>query len=56
MNKKQLLTLREDIYLALHERKRLGEFDANSKTMIALLDGMLALVDHAIAKLPKEKK
>jgi len=48
MKRKDLIELYHQIEETHLERKRLGEFDANSKHMMVLLDGMLQLTSHAI--------
>lgn len=48
MKKKELIELYYQIEAAHDERKKLGEFDANSKHMMVLLDGLMKIVVHAI--------
>ncbi|HEY6019291.1 MAG TPA: hypothetical protein VIY48_05120 [Candidatus Paceibacterota bacterium] len=54
MKRKDLIELYHQIEETHLERKRLGEFDANSKHMMAILDGLLTLTQHAIESLPPE--
>src|SRR5882724_11439821 len=56
MNKKQLNELLKSTEDALSERRRLGEFDANSGHMILLLRNLCDLIDHTISQMPPEKK
>ena len=56
MNKKELRELLKSTEDALSERRRLGEFDANSGHMILLLRNLCDLIDHTISQMPPEKK
>jgi hypothetical protein len=48
MKKKELIELYYAVEEAHEERKRLGDFDANSKYMMILLDGLQKAIAHAI--------
>lgn len=48
MKQNELIDLFNSIEETLEERRRLGEFDANSKYVIFLLDNMKEVVAHAI--------
>jgi hypothetical protein len=56
MKRKDLIELYHSISDTHLERKKLGEFDANSKHMMVLLEGMLTLTEHAIEMTPPEAK
>ncbi len=56
MKRKDLIELYHTISDTHQERKRLGEFDVNSKHMMILLDGMLTLTEQAIDQCPPDKK
>jgi len=48
MKKKELIDLYYQIEEAYHERQKLGEFDANSKHIMVLLEGLMKTVIHSI--------
>ena len=54
MDKKQLMKFREEIEIALAERKALGDYDANSKYINFLLQLMADLTDHSISQYQKK--
>ena len=62
MTQNELIDLYHSIEETLEERRKLGEFDANSKYMITLLEGLLSAVEAVIvlnkrvSKLEREKK
>jgi len=57
MNRKHLLALRSDIEAAIAERRALGEYNADSKHMLFLLNCLRELTNDAIAqKTPEQKK
>jgi hypothetical protein len=54
MKKRDLIDLYHMMQETHQERKRLGEFDANSKHMMVLLEGMLMLTENAIEQCPPD--
>ncbi len=48
MNKKELVDLYYDVEEACEERRRLGEFDANSKYVMLALEGLRVLLANTI--------
>lgn len=53
MTREELLEARKKLMETLKERRALGEFDANSKTILLLLEGELLIVQHLLAGLKK---
>lgn len=45
----ELVRVRDRMYGLLQERRALGAFDANSGTIVALLEGQLAVMNYIIA-------
>lgn len=56
MKRSDLIDLYNDIEEAVEERRRLGDFDANSKHVRLLMEAMQKLVAHGIEQMPKERK
>lgn len=56
MKKSDLFLFRDDVDRVIRERKSLGEFNADAKYMMFLLQNMRTLIDHAIDKYPKGEK
>lgn len=56
MTRKELTDFFYDVQDAAAERRALGEFDANSRYIILLLEGMEALIAHSLDQLPKDAK
>ena len=52
MKRQGLIDLYHQVDEIAAQRKALGEFDANAKTIIDLLDAVLALIEHEIEILP----
>jgi hypothetical protein len=56
MKKKELIDLHNDLVEAHEERRKLGDFDANSKHVRLLLEGLLQVTEHAIEQETKREK
>lgn len=56
MKRSELVELHLDIETMAEERARLGEFSADSKAIILLLNTVQALLEHAIESVPESKK
>ena len=56
MKRSELVELHLDIETMAEERARLGEFSADSKAIILLLNTVQGLLEHAIENMPEKKK
>lgn len=56
MKKSELIETYHEIEETIIARTRLGEYNADAKTILQLLNGTLTLLEHAIENFPEKKK
>lgn len=56
MDREELLGIRKKLFDEYDERKSLGEFDANSRTTLVILESNINIVNHLLEELKKKPK
>lgn len=56
MDRKELLEMRREVFDEYSERKRLGEFDTNAKSITLNLKATIEVIDHLLEELKQSKK